>query len=381
MLRGLAIGVVLSANSVFATPQSPMTFRIFDPCRGNASFCATRILASGVIEDDSHQKLANLIATTFKEALPSQPTIVFDSSGGSIKGGIALGNFIRGRGYDTALEKDVTEEYLNTGAAGGTSFRSIAKDTICASACSLAFLGGHTRSINPEARYGVHRFYSPNGDVGDSATQVTMTAIGLYIEAMGVDRKLLDLASLTASSDMHWLDDYAVRELRIDNTRPLLMDWNINADNNGSPSLVIHQWVAPNRQLILSLNNNSNGIAIAVIGVIGKEAPNQNRKNQFPIGKPLLVSFMDDQKIVVKATPDLAWRKLRSNPDGSTVFSGFVTITHSDLQKISRATKLRFDDGFPNTLSDLSFSTELTTKGLANGSKLLQRTRQIDLRK
>lgn len=375
MFNGLILGLCMIASSAFATPESPMTFRVFDPCRGTSSLCAPRILASGVIESDSHKKLAKFIASIPDGILPSQPTIVFDSPGGSITGGIALGRLIRKRGYDTALERNVEEEYLNGGPNDETSIRSIATDTICASACSLAFLGGHTRSMTPDARYGVHRFYSPTGDIGDSATQETMTALALYIETMGVDRRLLDLASLTAATDMRWLEDDLARDLRIDNTRPLLTQWRIDADSNGTPSLNVHQWVAPNRELTLSLQNDRSGIAVKVIAVIAKDVPNQDRRNLFPVGEPLRIEFRHDWKTVAKATPASVWRKLSSNADGSITYSGIVAITHDDLQKISRVPNLWFDDGFSNALSDLSFSTELSVKGLKNGANLLLRTR------
>lgn len=210
----------LVAGGASAAPQTPMQFRIFQPCPGSGSFCGPQILASGVIENNSQAKLAAFIATAPKDALPPLTTIVFDSPGGSVAGGIELGRFIRRRGFDTLLQKDVEEEFRVGGFDGGTELRKIASNTICASACSLAFLGGRARAMAPGARLGVHQFYAAEGNIGDSATQVTMTRLALYVEEMGVDRRLLDFASSAGPSGMHWVEDRLARELRIEKTAP-----------------------------------------------------------------------------------------------------------------------------------------------------------------
>lgn len=218
----------------WATPQTPMKFEIFQPCLGSAAFCGTRIMASGVIEGTTHRKLAAFIAKA-KDALPPLITIMFDSPGGDVAGGVALGQFIRSRGYDTMLEKNIEEERRVGGVNGGYEMRNVATNTMCASACSLAFFGGRSRALVPGAKLGLHQFYSATGsDIGDGATQVTMTKLALYLETMGVDRRVLDFASSAGPSSMFWVPDLVARELKIDNTRPLLADWQIDADDQGA---------------------------------------------------------------------------------------------------------------------------------------------------
>lgn len=371
IINGLVLGL---AGSAFASSHTPMTFRTFEPCRGSASFCGTRILASGVIESDSHQKLSAFIASAPKYAIPPRPTIVFDSPGGSLAGGVALGRFIRNRGYDTALEENVEEEFLTGGLNGSTSLRYVATDTMCASACAIAFLGGRSRSITPNAHFGVHQFYSTNGNLGDSVTQVKMTELALYIEEMGVDRRLLDFATSAGPNSMRWLGDREVRELRIDNTRPLPAEWRINADTNGVPSLSVRQWIAPDRELILSMQNGSRAVIVTVLVIITKDAQGQDSRSRFPVGEALRVKFTNERKLVAKAEPVSSWREVRSNHKGAVVYGGIVTITHDDLRRMSSAANLELDDDFPGALSDLSIASKLSAEGLRNGANLLLRT-------
>jgi hypothetical protein len=374
-IPALFFALWLAAGDASATPQTPMQFRIFEPCRGSASFCGPRILASGVIESNSHVKLAAFIAKASKDDLPPLPTIVFDSPGGSVSGGIELGRFIRKRGFDTVLEKDVEEEYRVGGFNGGTDLHKIATNTICASACSLAFLGGRARAITPGARLGVHQFYAAEGNIGDGATQVTMTRLALYVEEMGVDRRLLDFASSAGPSGMHWIDDRLARELRVDNTRPLLADWRIDADNQGVPSLAVRQPVAPNRELILVMHNGARAVTIAVLVIIAKDAPGSFRQSAFPVGDPVNIEFISNEKTIAKATPGLDWTRARNNPDGSVVFGGSASISFADLQRLSTVRQLEIRDDFAGAIYDLGISTPLSTNNLAGGAGLLLRTR------
>lgn len=374
-ISGLALGMGVFTGSALATSNTPMEFRTFEPCRGSGSFCGTRILASGVIEITSDKKLAAFIARAPKNSIPSHTTIVFDSPGGSVSGGVALGRFIRSRGYDTALERDVDEEIPGNGPNDESIMRSVANNTMCASACALAFLGGNSRSMAPDARYGVHQFYAASGNIGDSAAQLTMTALAFYVEEMGVDRRLLDFATSAGPSSMRWLDERLARELRIDNTRPLLAEWRINADKNGLPSLSVHQSVAPNRELILSMQNGGRGVIVTVIAVIAKDAQGVDRRTLFPVAEPLRVQFISESNAIAKALPVSPWRKVLTNPDGSVAYGGSATITLDELKRISNTSTLRFDDDFPSALSDLSMASELSVEGLRNGSNLLMRAR------
>jgi hypothetical protein len=373
----LVFALAFAPGLASATPQTPMKFESFQPCRGSGSFCGVRILASGVIEATSHRKLAAFIAKEKKYELPTLITIMFDSPGGDLAGGLALGQFIRSRGYDTALERDVEEEMRMDPSSKASPMRKIATNTMCASACSLAFLGGRARSMTTDARLGVHQFYSGTGsDIGDSATQVTITKLALYLEDMGVDRRILDFASSAGPSGMFWVPDTLGRELKIDNTRPLLADWQIDADDNGIPSLKVSQAVSPTTDLLLIMKNSGAGVNVTVFAVLAKDAPGIDRQSAFPVGEPLEVEFMtSDYKVVAKATPLASWKLVQKTKDGGAVFGGVAVISHADLQRMAKLQKLQITDNFSNAIRDLSISTNLSVKRLAGGAELLVRTK------
>ena len=359
-----------------AAPQTPMKFESFQPCRGSGSFCGVRILAKGVIEATSHRKLAAFITKAQKDELPPLITIMFDSPGGDMAGGVSLGQFIRSRGYDTALERDIEEEVTIDPSSKASPVRRIATNTMCASACSLAFFGGRARSMTTDARLGVHQFYSGTGsDLGESATQFTMTKLALYLEEMGVDRRILDFASSAGPSGMFWVPDTLGRELKIDNTRPLLADWQIDADDKGIPSLKVSQAVGPTTDLLLIMKNSGVGVNVTVLAVFAKDAPGIDRQSGFPVGEPLEVEFLSNYKVVAKATPLISWKLVQKTKDGGAVFGGAVGISHPDLQRMAKLQKLEITDNFSNAVRNLSISTELSVKKLAGGAELLVRTK------
>lgn len=357
------------SGDVAATSQAAMAFSTFNPCLGNASFCGTRILASGVIEADSYIKLASFIATS--KDVPPVPTIVFDSPGGSVSGALAMGRLIRSRGYDTALEKDYQEEPLFK-----DGMRDIALNTVCASACSLAFLGGKNRLVDRDARYGVHQFYSKDRGAGEAAAQVTMTALALYLEEMGVSRRLLDLSSVVAPEGMRWLTSDEMRALRVDNSEPELSAWRIDADDTGAPILTVKQQVNADRELFLSLSNTKGGALIVVVVSITRNESGEDRTHMFPVGEHLDVSFKNSEWQMIARPISLApWRGVDSSFGKTKSFVGVAFISHDDLRRVSISPLVRFDVGFPNALRDLSASTTLSTEGLRNGVGLLARVR------
>ena len=121
--------------------------------------------------------------------------IEFDSPGGDIYKAMELGRKIRELGLDTFQTRALQ----------------------CASACSLAFLGGVSRSSAANA-IGVHRPYYPNGFPGDvddavvATQQATADMIG-YIIDMGVDPALVQLSY--EYTDMRYLTQDEMARYRV----------------------------------------------------------------------------------------------------------------------------------------------------------------------
>ncbi|WP_156398650.1 hypothetical protein [Mesorhizobium sp. Root102] len=128
--------------------------------------------------------------------------IVFDSAGGSIGSAMQLGRMIRAAGLDTLQVRQLQ----------------------CASACSLAFMGGVRRVADPGS-IGVHRssFAPDSGMSADEAVanvQAVTADIMSYMTEMGVDPKLMAVALSYDRSDMRYLSASEMTELRVTNITP-----------------------------------------------------------------------------------------------------------------------------------------------------------------
>lgn len=113
--------------------------------------------------------------------------ITFDSDGGNVLAAMAYGRMIRSLGLSTFQLRAVQ----------------------CASACTLAFVGGAIRQAEPGA-IGVHQSsFSPGSDLDGHAAVAavqTMTAqIMTYLIEMGIDPKLLQLSLSVSTDDMRYL--------------------------------------------------------------------------------------------------------------------------------------------------------------------------------
>ena len=204
--------LLVFSTGAFAQPSNPMRFKIDRPCDGNGDFCGPRIYAEGEIQSDTPDHFVAFVRQNRAE-LPPVPIVVLDSPGGNMFAGMELGQAIRSLAFDT----EILDEQL------------------CASACALAFLGGATREFDRSGKFGVHQFSSTAGNMGDSLTQVTVVAVATYIESMGVDRGLLDVASLVPPNSIYWLTDEQRRQLRVDNSQTTYSKWVLDSDQAGNP--------------------------------------------------------------------------------------------------------------------------------------------------
>src|SRR5690606_8850785 len=87
---------------------------------------------------------------------------------------------------------------------------------VCASACAYAFLGGTTRSFGPETVFGVHRFGSRDFEVKGDVAQIMSSLLAVYVDRMGVNPRILELASSRAfENDLYVVTPSLAQELRI----------------------------------------------------------------------------------------------------------------------------------------------------------------------
>jgi hypothetical protein len=149
------------------------------------------IYASGVIDPDAASRFQTLVADS---KFPAGSNVFFNSPGGNLLAGINLGRQIRADGFYT---------YVNA-ANGMDSYGTPSRKAgLCASACTLAFLGGRFRYIDANSVYAVHRFYSPTAETdGVDIAQILSAAIVQYMRDMGVDPGLFTLMTEGGRTDV-----------------------------------------------------------------------------------------------------------------------------------------------------------------------------------
>lgn len=218
--------------------DTPMSFRKMTS-GGNCDTCFW-IAADGRIERDSGEKLKSFLGENGRP----QPgmSIHLNSPGGDLFGGILLGETIREMKMNTAVSTSLTKEVWNDGIHLADSGED--PESQCSSACVFAFIGGISRHASEQTppdevgfrrlgKLGVHQFYDraalvdPNTPIrtGNDAVvdQLIVAHLLRHIDRMGVSAELLQLASATPPTEMHYLteeeltrtkaDSWLVREL------------------------------------------------------------------------------------------------------------------------------------------------------------------------
>jgi hypothetical protein len=215
---------MILASSTPADSQEPMQFHVVLPCLGSSSSCASFVLADGVIGPNSGAQFRAFwqrIAAGRKSDLLR--AVGFRSPGGDMAGGMDLGTAIRERGLETFVAAKYTE--IRSLADPGVTYH----DGMCASACVLAFAGGVNRIMRDEGRLGIHQFRATAFDIGESEAQRQVAIYGIYLQQMGVDRSLVDMASMVPPASVHWLTQAEAQATRLDNSGGGFVAWSLVA--------------------------------------------------------------------------------------------------------------------------------------------------------
>jgi hypothetical protein len=219
----LTLPVALAAFAQAAAVDGPMHFSLHRPCQGTASFCGPYILAQGEITSSSPSEFENIV-----RKLNFQPSVYFNSPGGSLGAGIMLGRVIRKFGLDTYVGGPYKEV---KNVRGYTD--TLVERGLCLSACAYAFMGGRTRELADGGILGVHQFQTRDGDSGEGSAQLTVAILSAYLEEMGIDRALLDLASATKPAQIEVIPPRLAQALKLDNADPPKSEWQLKAGSNG----------------------------------------------------------------------------------------------------------------------------------------------------
>jgi len=172
------------------------------------------ILAQGKIERKTEDSFGELV-----KGMPAGTIVLLNSMGGDLVGGLRLGQSIRARDFNTWI-MDVQAD--NPAISD--------KKTIgrCFSACAYTFLGGMVRRVDKTGQLGVHQFRNKDDKLDANQAQKISAMIARYLDAMGINRQLLDQAMLTEPGKMTLIPESQ------------RLAWNIEA-NAPSPN-VVSKW-------------------------------------------------------------------------------------------------------------------------------------------
>lgn len=340
-----------------------MSFLVFVPCSGNASFCAPTVLAKGTITPDSAKELEAFVKRRRKlpysnpERLASYVRVCFDSPGGSLGGGIMLGETVRKMKLDTCL----APAYKENDNPARDAFQD--EDVICASSCVLALGGGMNRVVEEGSRLGVHQFYSTSGQIGDEETQITVVRIAEYLEHMGVSRRLLDVASLVPSGQIYWLSKQQIQTVSLDNTVRPLIPWQLKANRDGKVVAWVSQPISKSSDANvtqLMLIRDKIGLVLLIRGEFhDRFAVNLNEglsALNTSNGQPNIWLQADNRTVVSQTV------KWRAQADGQSVVA-LVSLTSNEALALANAKVLHFMTSCPHSMSEYALDTDISTKG------------------
>ena len=115
-------------------------------------------------------------------------SVTFHSDGGNLRAAIQMGKTIRAIGLDT----------------------HVGKDSICASACMEAFIGGRSRKVTHNGRIGQHQYSSQYGIDTIENVQNKIAYLGEYYKSMQVSPLALTQSLTKTREEMYW---YSQKEM------------------------------------------------------------------------------------------------------------------------------------------------------------------------
>ncbi len=163
---------------------------------------ATQAVYGATIERVPGERAVFLVEGEFKPgdgdrfatavAAHENAVIVLSSPGGHLLSGLRIGQLVRDRGFTTL----------------------VLDDSMCASACALAWIGSPKRSMQPQARIGFHAAYVvQRGQARETGAGNAL--VGAYLSRLGLSDKAIYALASSGPSEMGWLTPVAAASLEI----------------------------------------------------------------------------------------------------------------------------------------------------------------------
>lgn len=173
------------------------------------------LYATGPIDAGAGARLKTFVSS---KGIAPGTVVALSSSGGSVLGGIQLGEAIR----DLQLNSNVFQyagasTYRGEDGLGDPITFDRNEPADCASACVYAYLGGVQRYMYAESRLGIHQFYFPDtgGPVGADDVQILSAAIVAHLSKMGVNPTLFSATALFAKDQMRYLSRHEAEDFNL----------------------------------------------------------------------------------------------------------------------------------------------------------------------
>ncbi len=213
-MRAWGLGCVLAAVGLLSLPacaddswmEKVMTF----------SMEGDHILAEGAFAPDTSETFSKFLTAQAPGDGPLAMALYIRSPGGALAAALDMGQTLRVRGM------------------------SVVAFDLCASACTYMLMGGLNRVVTREAKYGVHQFSfsdastDPNKPLftaRDVEThQIMVGELADYADAMGVDPRVVVLASRTPPASMTYLTRQQLVAYKVDNVPNDAAEGQSNAD-------------------------------------------------------------------------------------------------------------------------------------------------------
>jgi len=190
--------VFVSLFFVASAVAEPMHFEVRN------GKCCRWIQATGEIYEDTPTIFEKFLRSS--EFMPK--VIRLNSQGGSLRGGVLLGELFRSRGI--ATEVGSSNPNADAMAGGENDYTKTPGD--CASACAFTFLGGIKRTLDPDSNLAFHLYYKPDAPSENDVHEL-ISLLHLYLVEMGVDNLLITW--------MTEADPKVLRRIRPDEARDL----------------------------------------------------------------------------------------------------------------------------------------------------------------
>lgn len=336
--------------------NAPMQFqKIESRCAGSANFCGGYLLARGRIVQETPK--------TFEAAIRGNgyATVMFDSPGGDVTAALALGSLIRRHGYDTVVGADYTEGETTT----------LVTAARCYSACAYAFMGGVGRTVEPGGELGFHQMRAASGRMNESDLQVLLTLLSQYMDLMGIDRRILDIASMVPPNQIESMSSERAKQLLLDNSDPPKHPWELKAEPDGALYIFATQQL-PSRDAHVTVGITVRGafLVVSVLYRINQTFRTRDEMDSYFSGQPDMGLVIDG--VAYRQSSSRPWSKASS----PWQYRALAAFDQRAIAALTRATAFEvvFKQLNMKVLSDVDPSATLSVQGLSSGVAALVRS-------